>query len=122
MVANARALVDTTAAYAMRWLRRWAYLRRLLLKVPPQEVDGEWKRNQLVFQLGDLVPFVIKPQKLDRTTERLQPGHHLLSFVDRHARVVGAVDHQQRGGDPLDVVDRRDLFQKLAIVLQTAVL
>ena len=77
---------------------------------------------EAVRQAGDAMAFVLVAQVLDRRVAGAQRLHDLLGLADRHARVVGAVDHHQRAGDALDLADRRDRLEERAIALERAVL
>ena len=46
-----------------------------------------------VGQLDQAVTFVFEPQILDRLTAFTQAVDYLLGLADRHARIVGAMDH-----------------------------
>src|SRR5439155_19890387 len=63
-----------------------------------------------------------KPHKLVQAAELFEPSNHLLGFAYWNARVIGSMDHQQRRPDALHAVDRRDIFQKLTVLLEAAVL
>src|SRR5512140_711800 len=68
------------------------------------------------------VPLVLEPQVLDDATSPPDPLDDLLGLADWHPRVVRAVDHHQRRADPIDLVDRRDLREEVAVSLEAAVL
>src|SRR5439155_17517198 len=95
--------------------------RRLAHEVLTQEADSRGEDGELIFHLGDLVTLVLQTDELDGAPERPQAADHLLGFANRDTWIVGSVDDQQWCPDTLDLVDRGDLFEKSAIVLQAAV-
>src|SRR5579859_8029139 len=71
---------------------------------------------------GELVALVLETQVFDGYATSAQGGDDLLRLADRHARIVGAVDDEHRRGDAVHLVDGRDVFEEVAVVLQAAVL
>jgi hypothetical protein len=79
-------------------------------------------RLQAVGAFDQPVALVGVAQILHRHPAPPQHRHDLLRLAHRHARIVAAVDHEERRRDALHVVDRRDLLQERAVVLQAAIL
>src|SRR5260221_14056879 len=68
------------------------------------------------------MPLILQTDEFHGAAERLQPGNHLFCLADWYPRVVRPMDHQQRGTNLFNVVDRRDLREKVAVVFEAAVL
>jgi len=68
------------------------------------------------------VAFVLIAQVGYRDLARTQGRDDLLGFADRHPRVVGTMDHHQRGSNTVHVVCRPDAFQQLSVLLGVVVL
>ena len=59
---------------------------------------------------------------LHRHVAALQVRDDLLRFDDRNVRVVGAVLDHQRGLDPIELAERRQVPQQIGLGLRIAVL
>src|ERR1700728_4236280 len=98
----------------------WA--ANLLGQVPGQEGDGLGHGVLPVGALGQPVPLVAVDEQLALLAPGGQRGVDLLGLAQRHPRVVGPVDDEQRRPDLVDPGQRRGLVQELAVVGQRAVL
>ena len=78
--------------------------------------------DQAIGAFDDSMAFVLETQVFNGYLALAQGGDDLLGFADGHARVVGTMNDDQRRGDAFDMTNWRNLFQKFAIFLQTAVL
>jgi hypothetical protein len=86
-----------------------------------EEVDHPRVGLDAVLQLRDAVALVLEDELLDRDVLAGLLGD-LLGLPDGDARVVRAVEDEQRRGDGLDVVDGADGLEELAVLRQRAVL
>jgi len=75
-----------------------------------------------ICELREAVAFVVEDQFPDGHAVVTDLLDDLFGFVDWNARVVFAVKNEQRRFDLLDVVDRRDFLEKVAILGERAVL
>ena len=54
-------------------------------------------------------------------TVRAQRRDNLLRLAHRHMWIVGPVDDEERGGNRVDMANRRDRFEEVAVVLQAPI-
>src|SRR5688500_2031031 len=79
-------------------------------------LDEQDRRVILVIDvvlLAEAVPLVVRHQEPHGRVVLACGGGYLLGLGVRHARVVLALDHEQRLGDLARVGERRDLFEEL---------
>src|SRR5439155_1084890 len=86
-----------------------------------QELDRRRIRQHPILQLRDLMALVLETDEIGRTAELAQAVDHLLGFGDRDPRIVGAVNQQQWRPDAIEMIDRRDRLEEVAVVLQRPV-
>src|SRR5258708_5869407 len=75
-----------------------------------------------VLEAEDAVPLVVEAKVLDGAALLLQPVHDLLRLVHRHARVVRAVHDEERRLDAIDLADRAQAIEQLAVARERSVL
>src|SRR5215216_3444219 len=87
-----------------------------------EERGGAWIRVQLVPELLEPVALVLVDEQLTADAPLGQRAVDLFGLAERHARIVGAVDHEERRADPFHVRQRRRLEQEVPVPRERAVL
>jgi hypothetical protein len=76
-----------------------------------QELDGAQELEVRIRLLGKTVSLVFGHQVGTRLTLRTYRLDHLFGLAQGHPGVVLALNHEERHPDPVDLVERRNLFQ-----------
>ena len=92
------------------------------LQMAGQEVDDRRDEAELAFRAGDLVTLIREEHQL-----RFHPafegcGDGLLGLADRNVAVVGAVDGQQGGLQPVKAAERGEIGQQISVGTRVAIL
>src|SRR5579884_2383643 len=67
------------------------------------------------------MPLVLEAQIFDWNVAFSQGRHNLLSLSNRNTRVIRAMHDKERRDDILHVIDRRNLFQEVAVAFKAAI-
>jgi hypothetical protein len=66
------------------------------------------------------VPFIREEEQLDRNATFSDRRNHLLRLFSRAVGVIRTVDHERRCPDSIDLADRRESIDEVAIRLRIA--
>src|SRR5258708_30080839 len=87
-----------------------------------KEVGDGRVGDETIGALDQAVAFILKTQVLNGYLALAQGRDDLFGLANWYARVVGAMHDKEGCGDAVDGANRRDLLNKLAILLQAAIL
>src|SRR5206468_9194688 len=73
-------------------------------------------------EFGQSVALIFIAQILHGDAPLLESGHDLLGFLDRHARIIGAVNDHHRTFDFVYVMDGADFLKEIPMLTEVAVL
>ncbi len=94
----------------------------MLFEMCIQKTHDRWIRHQAIDAFDQPVALIFEAQIFDGHLALAQGGHDLLGLANRHAGIVRTVYHEKRRDNLVHMPDGRALFQKLAIILQAAIL
>src|SRR5262249_16260943 len=94
------------------WFSKFEGACALLQQILLQKLHRRVKLKVLIHLFPKGVPFVLRHQIPDRRSLLFQRAENLLRFPHRHSRIVLSGHNHHRLLDLLDVVHRRDFFQK----------
>src|ERR1700674_4749807 len=85
-----------------------------------EEVDGPVVDELRWVEAGKSGGFTLERHVLDRAAQLTQPADHLIGLLARDARIVVALEHQERAAHVFDIGDWRTFDELPAVGLEVA--